>query len=57
MWFSSFVVFYEKNQKNIPDEERDLLGGFATLGIGNKIWSLKNIATNMTVIKKEEFNK
>ncbi|WP_417327881.1 hypothetical protein [Halarcobacter sp.] len=48
---------YELAQKNIPDEERDLLGGFATLGIGNKIWSLKNIATNMTVIKKEELNK
>lgn len=48
---------YKLVQKNIPDEERDLLGGFANLGIGNKIWSLKNIATNMTVIKKEEFNK
>lgn len=41
---------YKLAQKNIPDDENDLLGGFATLGIGNKIWSLKNIATNMKVI-------
>jgi len=48
---------YKLAQKNIPDEEKDLLGGFATLGIGNKIWSLKNIATNMKIVGEKSLGK
>ena len=43
---------YQLRKENIPDDERELLGGFATLGEGNKIWSLKDIAKSMTVVKK-----
>lgn len=39
----------------IPDDERELGRGFDVYGTGNKIWSLKNIAVNMTVVKDSEF--
>lgn len=40
---------YQIAQKEQRDDEREIGGGFDVYGVGNKIWSLKNIAINYKI--------
>lgn len=40
---------YQIAQKEQRDDEREVGGGFDVYGVGNKIWSLKNIAINYKI--------
>ena len=42
--------------KSLPDDEKELAGGFHSYGLGNKMYSLRIIAMNLGIISRQDLD-